>query len=170
MRPPKNIEKGQPTATMDKDGITIYQDRFAQLVASGHSLTESYMQAFNMTNENSARSSGPRLAKNPRIVNKINAYRQEIHNDFVKEVSYSYKDAMREANEALEMARDQGAPQAMKGIIELKCKLTNLIDNKPTEHKPDTLESLDDKLAKLIAKAEVKQDPNGTKARAKKGE
>lgn len=107
--------------------LSKQHEQFARLVAQGESQAEAYRKATGTkAKAGSVKVSASRLAANPAITSRI----QELHGAAKTKADekyvYEYEDAMREADEAMAIARAKNDAKAMATIVALKGKFSGL--------------------------------------------
>jgi len=122
--------------------LTAKQEAFCQAVVVGMSQSDAYRKAYNAENmkAETVHEKASRLMADA----KVRARVAEIRAPVVEEVRYDLKQAMRECDEALKIARDKEDAKAMKGLIELRARLHGLLITK--------VEDVTDPLKKAIGR------------------
>lgn len=104
---------------------------FAQGLARGMTKADAFREAYpksRLWQAGSASNKASALAKNPAIVARLAAIRAPIIRDIqVNSAGYGLIQAMKEAEDALEMARDTRQSGAMVAAVQLRAKLNALL-------------------------------------------
>ena len=105
------------------------RERFAQLVASGNSLSEAYRGSFNPTKATpkSIHAQASRLMANVMVSARVDELRAQIMAKVAENVSYEYQDAMSEADEALAFAKQLNSPATVLAAVAFKAKISGLM-------------------------------------------
>jgi hypothetical protein len=107
------------------DRLSPEEERFAKLVALGMSQSEAYRRVSGTkSKDESVWARGSEWAR--KVAVRIDELRQAAKAQATEKYVYEYEDAMRECDEALEMAKDAGDSGAMSKAIALKAKLSGL--------------------------------------------
>jgi phage terminase small subunit len=135
------------------------RELFAQGVASGVSLKQAAVSAGYSLRR--AEQTGSELRKNREIAVRIGEIRAVITESITRFMTYTLAQAMLEAHEAWELARNNGQPGQMIAATTLKSKLMGLL----VERRDVTYRSVDElsdaELENLIADAEGSANTDG---------
>ena len=124
--------------------LTGKQEAFCLGVVQGLTLTDAYRAAYDCdgSKPETVNSSAGKLAARPTIAARIAAMRGGVVAAVAKKVAYGQKEAMDEAQAALELAVDLGQSSAAVAAIKLRADLSGLLADK-TPEKAGALTSLD---------------------------
>jgi phage terminase small subunit len=110
-----------------EQGITPKQENFAQHVATGKSLTDAYRQAgYAITNAKTANEAASRLLANSKVLARVESLRADHMCKLSEIVSYSYRDAMKELDDVIRLAKESKNPSAYVAALNLKQKISGL--------------------------------------------
>ncbi len=110
-----------------EQGITPKQENFAQHVATGKSLTDAYRQAgYAITNAKTANEAASRLLANSKVLARVESLRVDHMCKLSEIVSYSYRDAMKELDDVILLAKEGKNPSAYVAALNLKQKISGL--------------------------------------------
>ena len=110
-----------------EQGITPKQENFAQHVATGKSLTDAYRQAgYSITNAKTANEAASRLRAHSKVLARIEALRADHMRKLSEIVSYRYRDAMKELDEVILLAKASKNSSAYVAALNLKQKISGL--------------------------------------------
>jgi len=139
------------------DVLSLKQERFCQLIASGECLTysDAYRQSYDCKNmaKRTINNEAINLLKLKKVVERID----ELKRKFINDISYGVIDAIKELTEAYKGAKNRGeASNEIKAIVE-KCKILGLYEE-VIKLKGDKTAPLENKLiVEFIGKNEKKQ-------------
>lgn len=129
--------------------LTPQQEQFAQYVALGMTQADAYRKAMK-----SKASDKTIWEKASRLAGKVEARVAELQAAAKQKATakyvYEYEDAMREADEALAIARQKNDPKAMASIIALKGKFSGLETEARRNERPPFEGMTDDELVDLV--------------------
>jgi phage terminase small subunit len=112
--------------------LTAKQEAFAQAVAAGKSQSDAYREAGygpNMTAKQ-VHEEACKLAANPKLVQRIAELRKPVIEEVQRQVKYDLFQAMKEAEEAFEVAKLKQNGGAMTAAATLRAKLNGLLVEK----------------------------------------
>jgi len=110
-----------------EQGITPKQEIFAQHVATGKSLTDAYRQAgYAITNPKTANEAASRLRANSKVLARVQTLRADHMRKLSEMVSYTYRDAMKELDDVIRLAKSNGHSAAVVAALNLKQKISGL--------------------------------------------
>ena len=110
-----------------EQAVTPKQENFAQHVATGKSLTDAYRQAgYAITNAKTANEAASRLRANSKVLARVQTLRADHMRKLSEVASYSYRDAMRELDEVILLAKSNGHLAAVVAALNLKQKISGL--------------------------------------------
>lgn len=134
----------------DKPALTPRQEAFAQAVASGMNQSDAYRSAYSATNMKAAtiHVKACELMAEGKIRGRVAELRQPA----IKEAQYDLLQAMKEAAEAMEVARSKENGGAMVAAVTLRAKLSGLLIEKK-EIRTGPLEGLPPDDAKALIEA-----------------
>ena len=135
------------------------RELFAQSVANGASLHKAALGAG--YKPSAAQCTGSVLGKNPKVVARVVEIREAIARSMAEHSSYGLRQAMFEANQALEMAKANGNASHMVSAITLKARLAGLLVERASVTYQNVDELTDAQLETLIASAEGSADTDG---------
>ena len=151
--------------------LTARKSIFCEKVAEGATLTDAYSVSHDVSkmkkNTISARAS--ELAKVPAIADRI-AYLQGVATAAaVERISYSIEDAMRQADDAYDFAKENGQAGAAVSAATLKAKLAGLLIERRDVRSAGPLDDADiavllrmrRDLEESMAREAVAEDPTG---------
>ncbi len=115
--------------TPSKSALTARQERFAQLVASGHTQSDAYRQAYNCENmaDSSIHVQGSILASDRKIAERIVQLRAPAVQQVRATICYELEDAMADARAAYKLAEARKNPGAMVAAVTLMSRLNGLM-------------------------------------------
>lgn len=124
------------TSTAKADSLSAAEERFAKLVALGMSQAEAYRRATGTkAKDETIYVQASVWAR--KVAIRIGELRAAAKARSAAQYVYEYEDAMRECDDALEVARDDGDSSAMSKAIALKAKLSGLeTDPRKNEREP----------------------------------
>lgn len=142
--------------------LTAQQEAFAQALFSGKNYSDAYREAYKASKMKS--STINRNAAELAGCSKIAARLAELRKPVIEKLQYGLEEAMREAKEAFELARDENNANAMVAAATLRSKLNGLlIDRKEVkltkfdeldyENRTFAIQAVADAVAKAKAKA-----------------
>jgi phage terminase small subunit len=107
------------------EALSPKQERFCQLIAEGCNQADAYRGAYRAGNmkQETIHQEESRLMANPNVAARVTAIRQPV----IDELRYGLKEAMREAKEAFDVARDCQQGGAMVAATTLRSKLNGLL-------------------------------------------
>lgn len=107
------------------EALSPKQERFCQLIAEGCNQADAYRGAYRAGNmkQETIHQEASRLMANPNVAARVTAIRQPV----IDELRYGLKEAMREAKEAFDVARDGQQGGAMVAAATLRSKLNGLL-------------------------------------------
>jgi hypothetical protein len=131
-----------PPSTGETKALSMKEEAFAKLVALGMSQSEAYRRATGTkAKDESVWESASRMAV--KVSSRIQELREEAKAKANGQYVYEYQDAMRECDEALEMAKVAGDSGAMSKAIALKAKLSGL-ETDPRKNAREPFEGVTD--------------------------
>lgn len=105
--------------------LTAKQEAFCQAIVSGMSQADAYRKAYDAVNMK------PATVQSKACIlmtdGKVRARVDELRAPVVAEMQYGLKEAMLEAREAFEVAREKGNGGAMTAAVQLRSKLNGLL-------------------------------------------
>lgn len=107
------------------------QERFAQLVASGKSFTDAYIESRPGTamRRETAGKHGCMLAKDPAVAARITELQAPVIEDVRKQFQFTLDTAMVELEQAKALAKALAKPETIIKGIELQAKLSKLLND-----------------------------------------
>ena len=120
--------------------MTPKQEKFAQLVASGQSLSDAYRAAY-CVGENTAPDvvnvKASQVMSDGKVTVRVDVLRAQYMTNIAQEVSYEYEDAMSELDEAIQFAKQNGASAAYVAALNLKQKISGLhVEDRKNDRNP----------------------------------
>ena len=118
---------------------TSKQEKFAQLVASGNSLSDAYRGSFEPTKaaQESIHAQASRLMTNVMVSARVDLLRAEYMSKTAEEVFYGYQTAMAELDAAITFAKECKSPGALVAALNLKQKISGLhVEERKNEQSP----------------------------------
>jgi phage terminase small subunit len=108
--------------------LTAKQEAFCQAIVSGMSQADAYRQAYNAAKMKPAtvQKRASELMANGEVAGRV----AELRRPVVEKVQYSLEQAMIEAAEAMEVAREKMNGGAMVAAVQLRAKLNGLLVEK----------------------------------------
>jgi phage terminase small subunit len=132
--------------------LSDQQEKFAQALARGMSQAEAYREAYPTSvnwKENSVHCNASKLAGDAKIAQRVD----EIRAPVLRKVRYELEDAMREANEAIVLAKEVGNPAALVAAVTLRARLNGLMTEDRKNDRRPLNEMNDEELQRLIGEA-----------------
>lgn len=115
--------------------LTAKQEAFCQAIVSGLSQADAYRKAYSAEamKPPTVQKRASELMANGEVRGRVEALRKPV----VKKLQYGLEQAMAEAEEAFEVAREKGNGGAMVAAATLRAKLNGLlVDRKEVRHGP----------------------------------
>ena len=109
--------------------LTEKQEKFAQLIVEGKAnQTKAYRACYSVKRmkDKGVHEEACKLRKNPKVAHRIEELRREV----VRRLEYSIEDAMRECDEAIEIAKEARQASAIVSAVTLKSKLMGILVEK----------------------------------------
>lgn len=125
--------------TMKSNPLTSKQEKFSQLVAAGKSQTDAYRGTFDASKstDKTIHEKASRLMAADKVKARVDQLRTEHMSKVAEEVAYEYKDAMRECDEAITFAKQNGSAGAYVAALNLKQKISGLhVEDRKNERSP----------------------------------
>lgn len=120
--------------------LTPKQEKFAQLVVSGKSLSDAYRGAFAVKERTALKTindNASQLMARTGVAQRVDSLRVEHMSRVAEEVTYEYKDAMRELDEVIKFARERNNPSALVAALSLKQKISGLhVEDRKNDRNP----------------------------------
>lgn len=110
--------------------LTAQQEQYAQNLAAGMAQADAYRKAYPKSvewKETTLWSEASRSAKNPLVAARVQEIREPAVARVQETIVYTTEVAMREALEALEMAKKTQQPGSMVAAVQLRAKLKGLL-------------------------------------------
>lgn len=124
---------------MKPNSLTSKQEKFAQLVVSGMSLSAAYRGAFDAAKCNIAtiNKRASELMSNGEITGRVDSLRAKQMAGMFEGLNYEYRDAMRELNEAIAFAKECKNPGAFVAALNLKQRISGLhVEDRKNDRSP----------------------------------
>lgn len=118
---------------------TSKQEKFAQLVASGNSLSDAYRGSFEPTKATpeSIHAQASRLMANVMVSARVDLLRAECMSKTAEELFYGYQTAMAELDAAITFAKECKSPGALVAVLNLKQKISGLhVEERKNDRNP----------------------------------
>ena len=136
------------------DALRPKQRRFVEaVIENGGNLTRAAKSAgYNCTNENSFAKMGLENSRKPKIKTAIDAYERHLQAETEEKVLYTREKAIKEYDQAMELARERKQASAYCTAIAGKVALCGLAikeQENPADSKPMTRQELEQALAEL---------------------
>lgn len=135
--------------------LTIRQQRFAELLAAGCDQTDAYRQAFDpkTAKPNTVWVNAARMAKRPEVAAVVDEIATKARTMAGALIGYGLQDAVRQAQEAFDVAKKKQQASGMTQAVFLTSKLLGLLAEDRKNERTPLSELTDDQLASQIKDA-----------------